>query len=55
MPSPPDDIAAPFKVAAVGPLEPIGSDDVLYAAESYTATPAGTATRRARSAARRPR
>ncbi|HEX3480730.1 MAG TPA: prolyl oligopeptidase family serine peptidase [Kofleriaceae bacterium] len=38
-PSPPDDIAAPFKVAAVGPLEPIGGDDVLYAAESYTATP----------------
>jgi prolyl oligopeptidase len=38
-PSPPDDIAAPFKVASVGPLEPIGDDDVLYAAESYTATP----------------
>ena len=38
-PSPPEVIAAPFKVASVGPLEPIGSDDVLYAAESYTATP----------------
>jgi prolyl oligopeptidase len=38
-PSPPEVIAAPYKVASVGPLEPIGNDDVLYAAESYTATP----------------
>jgi prolyl oligopeptidase len=38
-PASPEVIAAPFKVASLGPLQPIGPDDVLYAAESYTATP----------------
>ncbi|HEX3757739.1 MAG TPA: prolyl oligopeptidase family serine peptidase [Kofleriaceae bacterium] len=39
-PGAPEVIAAPFKVASVGPIQAIGGgDDVLYAAESYTSTP----------------
>lgn len=38
-PQPPDVVAVPFAIATVGAPRAIGGDDVLYVAESYTATP----------------